>query len=121
VSPGATIAAGEASANFRLAGASATLVTAKGAPIEAVTVKSGTLGIDFARSLVTTHLNLVSPLIGQDSISATAALTNAGFFYSPSANQLVVGSVTPDGREAGYFFEKRVTPGIIKGITLWGR
>ena len=31
------------------------------------------------------------------------------------------GAVTPDGKQAGYLFEKRVTPGVVRGITLWGR
>lgn len=118
---GAVIGGGESSANFRMAGGHAHLVNATGQAFESVAITGAQLGIDFSRLQFNTQLNLASPTLGADSIVAAGSITANGLFYSVVGNQLLAGSVTPNGKEAGYLFEKRVDPGLIRGITLWGR
>ena len=38
-----------------------------------------------------------------------------------SANAIVLGATTLDGKEAGYLFEKNMVSGALRGVTLWGR
>ncbi len=121
LSPSAVLGAGQASASLRLASSYAGLVDIYGQPIETVAVTGGTLNLDFARLLFSTTLNLSGVKLGQDTIQSSGSISRSGLFYSAQSDQLVAGAVSPDGRQAGYLFEKRVEPGLLRGITLWGR
>ena len=121
LAPGAVLGAGESSVSLRLANGYAGLVDIYGQSIETVAITGGSLNLDFARSLFSTTLNLSGTRLGQESLVADGTVSRTGQFYSTNGNQLVAGAVTPDGKQAGYLFEKRVTPGVVRGITLWGR
>jgi hypothetical protein len=121
VSAGAVLGGGEASVSLRLANSHAGLVDIYGQSIETVAVTGGLLSLDFARSLFSTTLNLSGPKLGQDTLKASGTVSSAGLFYSADGTQFVAGAASPDGKQAGYVFEKRVNPGIVRGITLWGR
>ena len=115
------IAGGESIASFRLGGASATLVNTEGKVLEGVQVGAGSLKLDFTRQLFSTSLALSSALLGQTDLTASGAITAAGYFFAVSDNLFLAGAVNGNAKEAGYLFEKRVDPGIVRGITLWGR
>lgn len=115
------IAAGESTATLRLAGASAALHGSNGQTLESVQVQAGSLKLDFARRLFNTSLSLASPRLGLDELVASGAITSAGYFFGMGDQHFVAGAVNANGKEAGYLFEKRVDPGVIRGITLWGR
>jgi hypothetical protein len=121
LSPGAVLGGGEAAVSLRLANSYAGLVDIYGQSIETVAVTGGLLNLDFARALFSTTLNLSGAQLGQDTLKATGSISSAGLFYSADGTQLVAGAVSPDGKQAGYLFEKRVNPGLVRGITLWGR
>jgi hypothetical protein len=121
LSAGAVLGGGEATASLRLASSYAGLVDIYGQAIETVSVTGGLLNLDFARSLFSTTLNLSGTRLGQDTLRANGSISSAGLFYSADGTQLVAGAVSPDGKQAGYLFEKRVSPGLVRGITLWGR
>lgn len=118
---GAVLGGGEAVVSLRLANSYAGLVDIYGQPLETVAVTGGLLSLDFARALFSTTLNLSGDKLGQDSLRASGSVSPTGLFYSADGTQLVAGTVSPDGKQAGYLFEKRVSPGLVRGITLWGR
>jgi hypothetical protein len=120
-SANSVIAGGETVANFRLGGASASLVNTEGKTLEAVQVGAGSLRLDFTRQLFSTSLALSSALLGQTDLTASGQITSAGYFFSLSDLLFLAGAVNGNAKEAGYFFEKRVDPGVVRGITLWGR
>ncbi len=121
LSANAVLGGGEAAVSLRLADSFAGLVDIYGQAIETVKVTGGQLNLDFARSLFSTSLNLSGQQLGQDSLRASGNISSAGLFYAADGNQIVAGAINPSGKQAGYLFEKRVQPGIVRGITLWGR
>ncbi len=88
--------------------------------IVAMQVKGGTLNIDFDRSRFATSLSLEHEATGLIGLSAMGRIYSGGYFYDRSATQNVVGAVSIDGKEAGYFFDKQLESGGIQGLTLWG-
>lgn len=98
--------------------------------LQAATVQSGNLGIDFATRSYTTHLNLSAEGVGTQSFSMSGSLNaNTGIFLgstssganaSASASSLA-GAVTLDGRQAGYLFRTQIGRGTFTGATLWGK
>lgn len=120
-SAAALVGAGESAAAFRLAGGGASLIGPSGVALEAVQVSAGSLRLDFARQSFSTGLTLQGALTGLQEFQATGALSNAGYFFGLGDQQFLAGAVNANGKEAGYLFEKRVDPGIVRGITLWGR
>lgn len=87
----------------------------------AMQVRGGNLTIDFDTSTFATRLDLNHSLTGAVDIVAAGRLLDGGFFNSRTDQQSVVGAVSQDGREAGYFFEKQLETGGIHGLTLWDR
>ncbi len=110
----------ETSAGFRLAGGMAQLTYQVGGRVDPVQVTGGNLQVDFARSSFTTGLSLASEATGNIGIAATGQVSANGVFVSSTGDK-VAGALTLDGREAGYLFEKNLTLGALRGITLWGR
>lgn len=112
----------QAVVDLRLANASAHLQpNYNWMPAEAVTVQSGSLQIDFSRSLFQTALALQGASVGNQSVSATGTISASGAILGTGGNAAVSGAVTPDGTEAGYFFQKILPQGALRGVTLWGR
>lgn len=122
ISPAGTVlASSDATAEFRLAHASAHLVRESGRVTEAVNVNEGTFNVDFVRSTYTTKLSLSNPAMGADTLVATGNVTSNGVLQTTSSNAAINGALSLDGKEAGYAFEKAVSVGNVRGITLWGR
>lgn len=87
--------------------------------IVAMQVKGGALNIDFDRGLFNTELSLDHAATGPVDFNAMGRIYSGGYFYSRSDTQNVVGAVSIDGREAGYFFDRQLESGGIQGLTLW--
>ena len=119
--PGAVLASADATAEFRLAHASAQLVRESGRVTEAVNVNEGTFNVDFVRSTYATKLSLSNAAMGADTLIATGNVTSNGVLQTTSSNASINGALSLDGKEAGYAFEKAVNVGSVRGITLWGR
>jgi hypothetical protein len=98
--------------------------------LQAATVQSGNLGIDFATRSYTTHLNLSAEGVGAQSFSMSGSLNaNTGIFLGSTASganastptSSLAGAVTLDGRQAGYLFRTQIGRGTFTGATLWGK
>jgi hypothetical protein len=87
--------------------------------VVAMQVVDGSLGIDFQQNSFATELNLNHDLTGQVDFVAAGSLFDGGFFRSSDETQRISGSVSFDGTEAGYFFERQLEGGSIDGLTLW--
>ena len=87
--------------------------------VVAMQVNGGSLDIDFELNRFATELNLNHSATGAIDFIAAGNLFNGGFFHSQDANQRIAGAVSIDGSEAGYFFERQLQEGAIKGLTLW--
>lgn len=115
---------GEPSANFRLAGGAAQVLSTDIRGVtstEAANISAGTLSVDFAKSTFATQLQLQSPKLGQEVLSASGSVQSNGILRGGSDATFVAGALSLNGAEAGYFFEKTVASGQLRGITLWGR
>lgn len=112
-----------ASASFQLTGVSAnyTPYAIYGGSVEAVQVSNPTLSVDFANSTFATQLQLSSASLGQETFSASGAVTSNGIITSANGGQSLAGALSMDGRQAGYQFNKGVERGSVSGLTLWGR
>jgi len=111
----------EASANFRLAGGAAQFVSTAGRPTEAASVDGGTLSVDFARSTFATKLNVSNATVGANTLQANGLVSANGIMFGQTGNAYIAGSLSSDGKEAGYLFGKAFSAGNLTGITLWGR
>ncbi len=107
-------------ASFNLQSASANYVQLIGPP-EVVNISNAKLTVDFARSALTTQMDLASASMGKNSFAATATIAPNGVFVSNTANQQLAGAFSTDAAQAGYLFEKRLVNGTVSGLTLWGR
>ena len=107
--------------NFRLAEATAHLWRGAFVPAENVNVHNGALTVDFARSTFATRLDISNPTMGADNISASGSVLPTGALHADVSNAAIAGGLSSDGREAGYAFEKTISNGVLRGITLWGR
>lgn len=115
---------GEPSANFRLAGGAAQVLSTDIRGVtstEVASVNAGTLSVDFAKSTFATQLQVQSPKLGQEIVSSTGVVQSNGIMRGGSDSTFLAGALSLNGTEAGYFFEKTVASGQLRGITLWGR
>ena len=103
--------------NFALSSAQAFYNSSTG--VVAMQVLDGSLGIDFQQNSFATELNLNHELTGQVDFVASGGLFDGGFFHSRNDTQRIAGSVSFDGTEAGYLFERQLEAGSIDGLTLW--
>jgi len=103
--------------NFALSSAQAFYNSSTG--VVAMQVLDGSLGIDFQQNSFATELNLNHELTGQIDFIAAGGVFDGGFFYSRNGIQGIAGSVSFDGTEAGYLFERQLEAGYIDGLTLW--
>ncbi|MBS7777096.1 FecR domain-containing protein [Acidovorax sp. CCYZU-2555] len=113
-------APGSGTAQFRLAGAAASVVSA-GKPVEHVSVTAATLGVNFDASTFATRLDVQGANMGSDVVQAVGTISKTGLMRSVGGSSIVQGGLSADGREAGYLFQKGISSGILQGITLWGR
>jgi hypothetical protein len=96
--------------------------------MQAATVQSGTLGVDFGTKTFNTNLNLSAQGTGVQSFSQSGTLNpSTGIFLSNSPSTSgtnagsVAGAITLDARQAGFLFRAPIGPGTFSGATLWGR
>lgn len=98
--------------------------------LQAATVQSGNLGIDFATRTFNTNLSLSADGTGAQSFSMSGNLNpNTGIFLGSSAPVVgqvnpassLAGAVTLDGRQAGYLFRTQIGRGTFTGATVWGK
>lgn len=113
----AAVDAGLGVVGFELSSAQAFYSSESG--IVAMRVKGGSLDIDFQDNTFATALSLEHAATGLIDFSAMGRIYSGGYFYDRSATQNVVGAVSLDGTEAGYFFDKQLESGGIQGLTLW--
>ena len=113
-------APGSGMAQFRLEGASASVVSSS-KPLEHVSVTAATLGVNFDASTFSTRLDVQGAKMGSDVVQATGIISNTGVMRSVGGSSIVQGGLSADGREAGYLFQKSVSSGTLQGITVWGR
>jgi hypothetical protein len=111
------VAGGLGVVGFALSSAQAFYSSASG--IVAMQVKGGALSIDFERNTFATELNLEHATTGLIGFNAMGRIFSGGFFYDRSDTQNVVGAVSIDGKEAGYYFDRQLESGGIQGLTLW--
>jgi len=117
------LSSAEARADFRLAGSSAQLVRPEGVGyvLDPVAVTGGRLSVDFTRSTYTTELGVAGDRIGTQQLASSGSLQKNGGMIGTLGGMQTRGSLSTDGREAGYFFSGNLTAGQVRGITLWGR
>jgi len=116
--------AAEPSANFRLAGGAAQVLSTDIRGVtstEVANINSGTLSVDFAKSTFATQLQVQGPKLGQEIVSSTGVVQSNGTLRGGNDTTFLAGALNLNGTEAGYFFEKTVASGQLRGITLWGR
>ena len=82
-------------------------------------VEGGNLSIDFEQNRFSTSLDLSHALTGAVNISDSGRLFPGGYFHSKTDLQWVAGAVSLDGAEAGYFFTRTLSQGLVEGLTLW--
>jgi len=103
--------------SFQLNSAQASYDSASG--IVAMQVTGGSLAIDFQENNFATELNLNHDLTGAIDFVANGRLFDGGYFHNRTDSQHIAGAVSLDGTEAGYYFERQLEAGNIKGLTLW--
>lgn len=89
--------------------------------VELLDVNKGVLSINFNDATFATSLAMRSATLGAVDFAANGRVFDGGFFSAVGANQEMAGAVTFDGKEAGYFFDKKLDNGTLEGLTLWGR
>ena len=90
---------------------------------EAASVDGGTLSLDFLNRRFATALAVSSETGGKAELRIGGEVRANGFFSvaDATAGQRVVGAVSLDTKEAGYYFERSAGGGLFRGRTLWGR
>lgn len=106
-------------AEFALAGAQAVLVQPTG--ISLARVDNASLRVDFDLSTFAAAVNLQHDAVGIASLNVAGKVNVEGVFVGTNATERVAGTLSRDGKEAGYLFSKDVSAGTFRGITLWGR
>jgi hypothetical protein len=89
--------------------------------VVAMTVKGGSLDINFNNNRFATELNMNHSLTGDVNFIAYGFIYVGGYFYTRSPTERMAGAVSLDGTEAGYYFEKQLEAGGIQGLTLWDK
>jgi hypothetical protein len=86
----------------------------------ALTVTSGSLDVDLINNKFTTGLGLEHSITGKIMFSGSGRVADGGYLIGLEESKSVLGAVSTDGFEAGYFFEQQLQTGFLSGLTLWG-
>lgn len=89
--------------------------------VVAMQVNSGNLNIDFNQNNFSTQLGLNHAATGVVNLAFAGRIYDDGSFHNYTDVQKMAGAVSLDGAEAGYFFEKQLGDGSVKGLTLWDK
>ncbi|MEI6861936.1 MAG: FecR family protein [Verrucomicrobiota bacterium] len=92
-----------------------------GGTVELMKVGGGKLSLDFDQSQFSTSLQLSHAATGNVTFESSGLIYSGAIFRSSSDTQSMAGTVSLDGKEAGYFFDKTLPNGSIQGITLWSQ
>jgi len=87
--------------------------------VATMAVNGGSLDINFDSSQFVTSLQMSHSLTGDVGFAANGRINEEGYFFTRSETERMAGSVSVDGKEAGYFFEKQLENGGVQGLTLW--
>ncbi|MDP1932499.1 MAG: FecR family protein [Gammaproteobacteria bacterium] len=116
---GTRVAAGLGVVTFGLDTAQAFFHSETG--VVAMQVNSGSLSVDFNQNNFSTQLGLNHATTGRVDFSAAGRISDGGYFHNNTDTQTMAGAVSIDGAEAGYYFEKQLNSGSVKGLTLWDK
>lgn len=109
-------------AKFQLADSETYLMTGDRAAFAAAAIKNPSLTIDFGNRRYDTSLTVTSNGISPVGIQSSGTITNQGVFVagSNSPNTEVVGTLSRNGDQAGYLFQRDLLNGTsIVGATRW--
>jgi len=84
-----------------------------------VAVSGGDLVINFNSNAFKTTLDLYHMQLGEAQFNSAGRLYDGGYFHSRDGSSRIVGAVSLDGIESGYFFDFLNWDGLLQGITLW--
>jgi hypothetical protein len=99
--------------------ASAQAYFKSGGQVSPVVVSKGDLTMDFGSNTFQTTLDLYHMQQGDARFSAFGKIYNGGYFHLRNDESSIVGAVSLDGQESGYFFDFLNWEGSVQGITLW--
>jgi hypothetical protein len=91
-----------------------------GGKVELMDVNGGQLNLDFNQGLFSTSLQLNHAATGNVTFEDSGRIYT-DIFRSVSDTQSMAGTISLDGKEAGYFFEKSLQNGSVEGLTLWSQ
>jgi hypothetical protein len=83
-------------------------------------VGAGRLDIDFVNNSFFTSLELNHLETGTIDFSGGGRIADGGYLIGSESQQTVLGAVSTDAAEAGYYFNKEIEAGTVSGLTLWG-
>ena len=90
-----------------------------GDELSPVAVTQGDLTMNFINNTFQTSLDLYHMQLGESEFAAFGKIYDGGYFYFRDNKSQIVGGVSLDGRESGYFFDFSNWEGLVQGITLW--
>jgi hypothetical protein len=90
-----------------------------GNTVSPVAVSNGDLSLNFNKNLFQTSLDLYHMQLGEARFSSAGRIYDGGYFHSRDGQSRIVGAVSLDGVESGYFFDFLNWDGLVQGITLW--
>ena len=99
--------------------ASAQAYFKSGDEVSPVAIMQGGLTMNFANSTFQTSLDLYHMQLGESQFSALGRIYPGGYFHFRDDKSSIVGGVSLDGKESGYFFDFQNWEGLVQGITLW--
>lgn len=90
-----------------------------GDEVSPVAVTQGDLTMNFINNTFQTSLDLYHMQLGESEFAALGKIYDGGYFHFRDNQSRIVGGVSLDGRESGYFFDFYNWEGLVQGITLW--
>lgn len=92
-----------------------------GGKSELMDVNGGQLKLDFNENLFSTSLQLSHAATGNVTFEENGRIYSGAIFRAERADQFMAGTISFDGKEAGYFFQKNLENGSVEGLTLWNQ
>jgi hypothetical protein len=89
--------------------------------VELMQVSGGQLALDFNQAMFSTSLQLSHAATGNITFADSGRIFNGAIFRNSTDTQSMAGTISLDGKEAGYFFEKTLANGSVEGLTLWSQ
>lgn len=94
----------------------------QGGDVLPVTVRGGTLGINFATGQFSTALGMSQQQLGDFNMSANGTVSQRGvLLYRGTDGSYITGALSTNGTRAAYAFGQNTDLGLVSGISNWGR